>query len=357
MKKLVYCLTFAFLFIALATPATASNQELYLTDSSSPCAMPAVVSGGTITVNETENELYPVYANQNAALVSIKERVPDLLQLLSETYGLSSLSDSNWEQYRSAMFALFDSPERPSDYNESNPEYIELRSFFDIYENTAKNAEILEYVNSASQARSLNLEDLALMLPSSSPITQEYTQSKISATRGSTVPFADAIIYASNYATGWNSPAYYYFSSGDCANFVSQILENGGLYSQVVTDSVYSGWWHKRTQATIGYEHTHSRSWTMADTFTKYMGISFTTSNHATFSANLSAGSIISVDFEGDGDWDHVGFVTQVAYTMGSLGYYDYEVAQHSPAYLLWTSDSGNGWETGSSYVYARVMY
>ena len=356
MKRIAYCLILVFLIAILITPVTATNQEQNISIINSSIIMPAIVSGGRITVNGTENELYPVYSSQHVALESIKEKIPNLLQILSNTYNLPPLSDSTWEQYRTAMFALFDSPERPSDYTEANAEYIELRSFFDIYENTAKNTEILEYVDLLSKGRTSNLEDLALMLPTSSPITQEYMQNKTPATRGSSIPFAEAIVYASNYAEGWNLN-YYFFNSGDCANFVSQILENGNICSQVVTNSVYSGWWHKRTQATIGYEHTHSLSWTIADTFTKYMGIRYTTTNHSAFSASLSAGSIISVDFENDGDWDHVGFVTRVAYSTGNLGYYDYEVAQHSPGYILWTSDDYNGWETGSSKAYARVLY
>ena len=50
--------------------------------------------------------------------------------------------------------------------------------------------------------------------------------------------------YASAHATSPNTPDYYYFSHGDCINFVSQILEASGV-SQDVYDSVYSGWWHK----------------------------------------------------------------------------------------------------------------
>ena len=115
--------------------------------------------------------------------------------------------------------------------------------------------------------------------------------------------------------------------------------------NQEVYDSVHSIWWHKYNPNAWLTKHTHSRSWTMADTFCRYMGIILTTTSHYSFSTNVFKGSIIAQDVSDDGDWDHVGFVTAADNYVGSYGYYDYKVAQHTGNYHLWTSNSGHHWE------------
>ena len=108
-------------------------------------------------------------------------------------------------------------------------------------------------------------EELAMLLPCTEPLVQEFMESK----KHAIVPYAgaaydvdDAVNYAITYATDPNTPTYYYFNNGDCANFTSQILENAGV-SQIVYDDVAKGWWHKREKGFlgIGYKHTHSQSW------------------------------------------------------------------------------------------------
>lgn len=91
--------------------------------------------------------------------------------------------------------------------------------------------------------------------------------------------------------------------------------------------------------------HKHSISWIRADTFAKYMGVGYTTTSHSTFTNNIQKGDFIGADFGNDGDWNHMGFVTDKETTM-SNGYYDYKVAQHTSNYHEWTSSSNNGWDT-----------
>ena len=145
------------------------------------------------------------------------------------------------------------------------------------------------------------------------------------------------------------------FSHGDCTNFTSQILENAGV-SQEVYSSVYSGWWHKVTSHWYGDTHTHSQSWTMADVFARYMGIGYTTTGNVNFSTDIQTGDFIAADFDSDGDWDHMGFVTDRK-SYKNNHYYNYKVAQHTPDYLAWTSSSDNGWDLAGSDggTYARV--
>ena len=106
--------------------------------------------------------------------------------------------------------------------------------------------------------------------------------------------------------------------------------------------------------------HTHSQSWTVADVFARYMGIGYTTSSHTSFSENIRKGDYIAADFDSDGDWDHMGFVTDynaraACYSTGDFN--DYKVAQHTNNYHRWTSSSNNNWDTigPTGGKYARV--
>lgn len=317
-----------------------------------------IVDGGQIYVNGEKNKLYRVFADEDEAITDIKTKVPNLLATLADEYNLADLSNANWSDYRDAMFMLFDSENKPTDYNESNSDFITLRAFFDIYENADKNIEILEISNSLNYTRistplnsELN-EELALLLPYTEPLAQEFMESK----EPSIVPYAsynvtNAINYANKYATSPNTPTYYYFSNGDCANFTSQILENAGV-SQIVYSDVAKGWWHKREKGFlgIGYKHTHSQSWSMADTFARYQGVMYSTTSHSSFKSNISKGSFIVADFQNDGDWDHCGFVTDKNSS-------DYKVAQHTSNYNAWASSSTNSWDTIGSNKgkYGRV--
>lgn len=318
-----------------------------------------VVDGGSISVNNVENSLYMVFEDQAKALEDIKLKVPDLLGTLASEYNLEPLSDSSWQEYRDAMYMLFNSNNKPEDYTESNKDFRTLRAFFDIYENYQKNQKIMAVYNSLTTSRSSSVQALGLLLPYTEPLAQEF-MSLTTLTQPRASFFIDkAVEYAKKHAKSVNFPTYYYFSEGDCTNFVSQILENSGV-RQVVYDSVYSGWWHKRTTGMLGYKHTHSQSWTLADVFARYMGVKSTNKSHTSFAQNIDKGNIIGADFDSDGDWDHMGFVTASNdYYSPSCGFYDYCVAQHTSDYHAWTSSTINGWEKigPDGGTYARVRH
>lgn len=105
-----------------------------------------IVDGGQVIIDGKENNLYREFANKNEAITNIKEKVPTLLSVLSTEYNLAPLTDENWKEYKDAMFMLFDSENKPKNYDESNIEFRTLRAFFDIYENSEKNEQILEKV-------------------------------------------------------------------------------------------------------------------------------------------------------------------------------------------------------------------
>ena len=360
-KIVATCLTMS-IILGIGTVLVSASNDVKVVEKytySTLSGVDSVVSGGNIIVNGEENELYRVFSNQDNAIKSIKTKVPELLDTISKNYDLSALSDSNWEIYRDAMMEMLDSENKPMDYNESDADFICLSAFFDIYENKIKNDEIIDYVAKESLERSINsneLNELALMLPCDAPVVKEFMASNVSSMSRAPIFVEDAIEYATAHATNRNKTDYHSFSNGDCTNFVSQIIENAGV-NQVVYESEYSGWWHKKTKNWLGITtHKHSRSWTMADTFTRYMGVYYSTKSHYNFSANIVAGSIIALDKKGDGDWDHMGFVTDRKSTVGNVGYYNYKVAQHTSDYHEWAATSKCGWdEQSDKCVYARV--
>ena len=145
----------------------------------------------------------------------------------------------------------------------------------------------------------------------------------------------------------------YYSYTQDCTNFASQILEAGGE-AQNNTGNVYSGWWHT---VTIGgtvsnptFTHNNSRSFTTVSYFNSYFGTYYTTTTHGNFASNLQAGSVIACDTNGDGDMNHIGFVTEVGSYNSSIGCIDYKVAQHTSDYHRWVSASNNNWELQSKW-------
>lgn len=362
-KKASAALLAMLLLVSFILPANAVS-----TDANAQIAVSAVpsllkdigqiTSGGTVSVYGIDNNLFVEFVDPEKAISDLHKKIPNLLHLLSLEYSLDKLTSTNWQAYQSAMYSYFDSDNKPSNYTESNVEFRTLRAFFDMYENTDKNKEILRLGEELSKTRDGDVTELALLLPYTEPLAAEFAEKN--AMKASRAPLLvdEAIKYATEYATSPNKPTYYYFSNGDCANFVSQILEHAGV-SQVVYDSEYSGWWHTRTSGFlgIGYTHKHSRSWTMADTFSRYMGIVYTTTSNRSFSENIEAGSIIAADFDSDGDWDHMGFVTDTSSYVGTYGYYDYRVAQHTSNYHGWASLETNGWDTieDDDGTYARI--
>lgn len=132
-----------------------------------------------------------------------------------------------------------------------------------------------------------------------------------------------------------------YWGGGDCTNFASQILAASGV-RQVTSTSKYTGWWHRRTAPSA---HEHSISWINANTFARYMGVGYKGRNHSSFAASIRKYDFIAYDKTSDGQWDHMAYVNADDNYVGSYGYHDYKVAQHSNDYHAWTSGSTNNWE------------
>ena len=317
----------------------------------------------TVTLKGITNKMFIEFKSQDDALNKVKRKCADLIGKLQQQYGLAELSEANWEEYYGYLYAILD--DKNSKFNIDEYEYDFLNAFFDIYENKYKNDIVDKLALKDFSAKTMVLgeyrsvdEVIAENLPYESEFSLEYFNKYNLSELRATINISAAISYAKTYANKPNQPSYHYFWTGDCTNFVSQVLEAGGV-KQVVTNNEASGWWHKRIydpHSWIG-KHKHSISWISANTFARYMGVVFTTKNHKNFSTNIHKGSIIASDNDNDGDWDHIGFVTAVDNHIGSYGYRDYKVAQHTNNYHLWTSDSDNKWEkvAAKGGKYARI--
>lgn len=303
-----------------------------------------MVEGEIVFINDMPNKLYITFESQSEAIESIKELIPELLLELASQYNLEELNNSNWIQYEDCMYQY---REKCNDLSLLN-QMDELVSFFDIYENYDKNIEIKALVDEYNEDNTEEIaEKLALLLPYYTTFVKDYFGDIQSAR--SSFNINAAINYAVKHATDYNYLEYGYLGTRDCTNFVSQILENGGV-EQDVNDSVYSGWWH----INHGYENQYSRSWTIADTFARYMGVGFTTHDNFDFSVNIQRGDFVALDIRNEGDWGHMGFVTNVDfmyedgyhYQENETGkYLDYKIAQHSDNYNAWASEEVNHWD------------
>ncbi|WP_342565125.1 amidase domain-containing protein [Paenibacillus sp. FSL R7-0345] len=315
-----------------------------------------------IVIDNKKVLLYPTFQNQQSAIDGINKEAAELLNTLSQRFALGELTTDNWLDYRSSADQY--ATENSSMSEQETVQYSLLNRFFDIYENQDKNNAITELVTRNNFAKAaIDNSELELLLPYTSDISSNFNNMQVAQKQLATVSSipnqSSSISYASNYAVTPNSTAYAVFGS-DCTNFASQILEAGGVSQSVFTDAS-KGWWHKITVTQYGQLiHTNSTSWSVADTFARYMGVGYTSKSHSSFSSAIAAGDFIAADFEGDGDWNHIGFVTSKSSSSGSYGgktYYDYKVAQHTNNYHAWTSSSTNGWETieDDNGTYGRV--
>lgn len=359
MKKIF----FAFVLVSLMCSSVLGGFEVVAKNSPKPlltvddivtsiCNDSLEITHKSITINNQKVKLYPEFKDKEKVLKKFTKEYQDLLLLIKEEFELDNLSVDNWKDYQLAVI-------NTQGYKESI-ELVRMKQFFDIFENTKQNDKIEELaiqLNASNKGNSLLfdnslLKKIDLLTPYNStklsPVPNSITMSSVG------INIDDAVQYATDYATSPNTAEYDKFSS-DCTNFVSQILEAGGVQQEVYDDET-KGWWHKVSTNWLGWTvHDHSISFIRADTFAKYMGVTYTTKNHENFSQNLSKGDFIAYDSGSDGDWDHMAFVTAIGATY--TDYRDYKVAQHTTNYHAWVSSSENGWEILESkgYTYGIV--
>lgn len=314
--------------------------------------------GGASIKTEIESgdktwKLLPTFNDPEQAIESIKNKSSKAINLLREEFDLPEFSSESWDKYRAAIYRMYEREGCPSWYVEGNDEINALESFFDIYENEDDNEEIENTLISAQisplsteQDQDRAEEELLEMLPDQNVLNENGYDEDNAANEGARARkdfnVAKGVAYAKKYAGSKNFPKYAYFTwpfGGDCTNFASQILEAGGV-KQVKSSNDKKGWWHKSHNGA----HAHSQSWIKARTFAKYMGVSYKTKSHKSFSKKVKKGDFIAFDDQSDGNIDHMGFVTATS-AKTYKGANDYQVAQHGKDYLAWMSSKTNGWE------------
>lgn len=324
----------------------------------------------SVIIEGNSENIYKEFENRYVALEELNKKNSDFIKYLMKRFDIGKLSNKNWKSY----YEIINSEDIDSKYER---EIFLFKSFFDIYENTDKNDEILNLINESNLKSSPidkeKKEKLFLLLPSYSKFAN-----KIKDVRGTeinsllegslfklkgTKNFGDNILdvnkaveYAMRYAYSPNKN-YYSFYTGDCANFVSQIMKASG---KQLTDD----WWCRFSKDAFGNYVVveYSRAWSFANDFVHHFGVYYSTKSHKSFSTGLGYGTIIAFDSSDDGDWDHIAFVTAADNELGTYNgytYFDYEVAQHTKNYLEWTSTPINKWEEIENYGgrYAVIRY
>ena len=303
----------------------------------------------TVTIEGVQNPLYCTFADYNYALSRAKDISSDALEVISEKYNLGDFTEDNFTGYAQAVNAALSGDE----YGELESQLVSLRTFLEIYNDSLRNASILNYLDKLQNSNKLTSDQkfqLGMMLPYYAPLAAEASsQVQLMTNRSRSLPnLSAAVSYAERYAWTPNEEGYgiartAIFFEADCTNFASQILEASGV-GQVVYNDVNLGWWHKK----VGNSHTWSSSWINADVFARYMGVGYTTTDHRNFAQNIIVGDFIALDHENNGTWDHMGFVTyqdNAERQYGGRTYRNYIVAQHTNNYNMWVSEDGNNWE------------
>ena len=324
----------------------------------------SVIFPDALKVDNKNIELYCVYDNKKSVLEEASKKYALAVDFVRKNYQIDELNESTWEKFRQSMRNV--SIDYPDIDSKILYQIASLESVFDIYENDSVN----DYIKELVSLRNTNIKlasEVSFDIDLETPHYSEklVTNQKPSLKVGASLNVAAATNYANTYATSPNTSSYYYFNNGDCTNFMSQILEAAGV-SQVVYDSEYSGWWHKTQQILFYTKHTHSRSWTMANTFANYMGVTVRTTNISTWANGLNQGDFVALDFTNDGSFDHMGYVTAKSSTNTAMvddavngvcfNIPDVKIAQHTSNYNKWISDSGNNWETSyNSGAYGRI--
>lgn len=293
-----------------------------------------IVNNGIINIDNQDVAYYATFKDNNLALARFKDKFKNELIIISEKRNLSELTNENYKDYYLGIKEL-------SESSLFTYETIyEMLEFFDIYENIDINTEIKTNADlfNLTKSEEYAVQIDALAANYNPVISDLYKERQITPMSLDLPNLNGAISYAKKYAKEPN-PLYYKWSA-DCTNFVSQVLNAGGI-GMVTTNSENSGWWYKSSSQ-------RSISWIRADTFSRYMGrVGYKNSsvNWNSFVGKLKAGDFIGYDSSGDGSVDHMAFITDKS---GS----QVQIAQHTTNYLKWSNSTG--WKTNSKN---RVLY
>lgn len=289
-------------------------------------------------------ELCHTFLKPEKAFKNINKAFPTFIKNICTEYNLENFSIKTYHRFKEAFYMFTAKYE----FEETDKRFDSMRCFFDMYDAKEQNDEAKKIVNQSKLKRSaIDKEELALYLPYNSKIAEEENEKvlkrKAAQTRAVGVNTTKAVQYATKYAVNPNYNDYFFANDGDCANFTSQILIAGGVKMAVYNDKA-KGWWFKVNYGPNRWV-SYSQTWVSANKFARYHGISGKTQNHYNFTKKIYKGDFIGVDWSSNGTIDHVGYVVQADNYVGSYGYYDYKVAQHTTNYIRWASSSNCGWD------------
>lgn len=103
----------------------------------------------TIARDGTDYKLYPTFDDKSKAIEEVSKKCADRLSILSSSYFLPPLDESNWETYFDCMMKFYDDARCPDWYQESDQEESTLQYFFSIMQNDGLNQQIIDAFDNA----------------------------------------------------------------------------------------------------------------------------------------------------------------------------------------------------------------
>lgn len=336
--------------------------------------------GSTVTVNEMSlTEIVDEYlvelgdehytlvssarlANESDSLDAFKASHPKALRRMAELTGMPDLTESNAEEYAQAVIPIITAYEHNGESISLDDQQYALlvldMCFLLMGDESSDELESALTELSSGNLGAADIEREIARLSQNAPAlagdnsdfvraSQRLLIGERSIGTNGTIMIPDiegggfsltkANAYAQRYAANPN-PDYRFFSRGDCANFVSQVMKAGGFTEN-------SAWRYNSGNPT--------RSWSVANDFANRFGVVKKTTSLSTFTSRAVVGRPVGL-YNGTRIY-HVGYVmskgSQV--TQGGKTFRPLRIAQHSGNYYGWMHNGGNakGWITVGAWV------
>ena len=123
--------------------------------------------------------LYPELDDTDAAVEKVSDKCSKVLKFLKKQYDLEDFSEESCESYQNAMWDCFDDgTELPDWYTDENDQFIQLDEFYDLYENTSINDDLIAQAQEKETMLDLLNSDFVLSIPGETreQLIQQYTE-------------------------------------------------------------------------------------------------------------------------------------------------------------------------------------
>ena len=108
-----------------------------------------------LSINNVVVELRYEFIDRKKALTNISKCCKNVLHEIQTAYSLDVFSEKNWNTYEKKMWGYLDENESPQWYNSQNEEFVKLANFFDIYENSYENKQLIDVAKNADSVNVL----------------------------------------------------------------------------------------------------------------------------------------------------------------------------------------------------------